>query len=723
MISVTKNKKILITSALPYVNNVPHLGNIIGCVLSADVFARYCRSREYDCLYICGTDEYGTATEIKALEEVVTPQQICDKYYKIHKDIYDWFNCSFDYFGRTSTPKHTEITQDIFTKLYKNGYVVEEETEQPYDEKAQMFLADRYIEGTCPYCKSEQARADQCDKCSKLLTYEELIDPRSKVTKTKPIIKKTKHLFIDLPGIEKELEKWIEKTAKEGFWSENSYHIAKAWLRDGLKKRAITRDLKWGVPVPLKGYENKKFYVWFEAPIGYISITANYKKDWEIWWKKPKDVSLYQFMGKDNVPFHTVIFPSTLLGTKDNWTMLHHINTTEFLNYEGGKFSKSRGVGVFGDGAVKSGVPSDVWRYYLLANRPEQADTNFVWQDFADRLNNELLANLGNLVNRTLIFLQNNFSGKVPEGKLIDSDNEFLNKQEEQITKITDLLEKVKLKDGLHEVMTFSKNTNKYFQDNKPWELVKKDKSRADAVLYVLVNQIKDLAILIEPYLPVTSENIFKQLNIEKKKWVDLGKFSVLVGHGIGEPKTLFQKLEQKQVEELKRNFSGKQDNEGQTNKQVSFVDLDIEVGEILSAEKHPNAEKLLVEKVKLHDKEIQLVSGIASHYKPEEIVGKKVLILRNISPAKLRGVESHGMLLVCESEDKSIEIISPDVAVGTKITLEGAKQKPKPLLTVDQFFSIDLEVNDFLCSSNGNQLFAGKHPLKTEKIKRGKIT
>lgn len=721
MIRVTSNnKKILITSALPYVNNVPHLGNIIGCVLSADVFARYCRSKEYDSIYICGTDEYGTATEIKALEENCTPQQICDKYYKIHKDIYDWFNCSFYNFGRTSTPRHTEITQDIFNKLYKNGYVVEEEIEQPYDEKAKMFLADRYVEGTCPYCKSEQARSDQCDKCGKLLTYEELIEPRSKVTKTKPVIKKTKHLFINLPGIEKELEQWIEKTAKEGHWSENSYNIAKAWLRDGLKKRAITRDLKWGVPVPLKGYENKVFYVWFDAPIGYISITANFTKDWEKWWKNPAKVNLYQFMGKDNVPFHTVIFPSTLLGTRDNWTLLHHINTTEFLNYEGGKFSKSRGVGVFGDGAVKSGVPSDVWRYYLLANRPEQADTNFAWQDFADRLNNELLANLGNLVNRTLVFIKNNYNSRVPSSQLQESDKKFISEQTAHYEKVTALLEKVKLKDALHEIMAISKNTNKYFQDNKPWELVKGDKQRADAVLYVLANQVKDLAILIEPYLPTTSENIFKQLSLDKLKWNDLGKLSVKHGHAISEPKPLFQKLEQKQLEELKKKFSGKQD---KGEKPTKFADLDIEVGEILSAEKHPNAEKLLVEKVKLHDKELQLVSGIASHYKPEEIIGKKILVLRNLATAKLRGVESQGMLLVAEGKDGNIEIVSPDAAVGTKVHLEGTSPKPKQQITVDQFFSIKIEVKDHEIFCEGKHLVAGDTRLKTQGIKDGKLT
>ena len=443
--SKAENKKILITSALPYVNNVPHLGNIIGCVLSADVFARYCRSSGKETLYICGTDEYGTATEIKALEEGVTPLEICDKYHKIHKEIYEWFGIAFDYFGRTSRPVHTKITQDIFLKLHGNGHVVEEEVEQPYDEKAKLFLADRYIEGTCPFCKSEQARADQCDKCGKLLTFAELINPISRVSKTKPLLRKTKHLFIDLPGIEEKLSVWIEKSAKEGKWSSNTYNIAKAWLKEGLKKRAITRDLKWGIPVPLAGWEGKVLYVWFDAPIGYISITADYFKEdevkWKDQWQNPENTLLYQFMGKDNVPFHTVIFPSTLIGTKEHWTLVHHLSTTEFLNYEGGKFSKSRGIGVFGNDAIESGVPADVWRYYLLVNRPEAADTNFTWKDFGEKLNNELVANIGNLVNRTLVFAQNNFDSVIPESKatdLADADTVFIAEQKQKISMITE---------------------------------------------------------------------------------------------------------------------------------------------------------------------------------------------------------------------------------------------------------------------------------------------
>jgi methionyl-tRNA synthetase len=723
--------KILITSALPYVNNVPHLGNIIGCVLSADVFARFCRSSGKECLYICGTDEYGTATEIKALEEGVSPKEICVKYYKIHKEIYEWFGIRFDIFGRTSTDKHTKITQEIFLDLHKSGYIVEDEVEQFYDEKAQMFLADRYIEGTCPFCRSEGARSDQCDKCGRLLAHGELINPLSKVTKTPPVIRKTKHLFINLPGIERELAGWIGKASVDGFWSDNSTKIAQSWLREGLKKRAITRDLKWGVPVPLEGYEKKVFYVWFDAPIGYISITANLSEEWKSWWMDPQGVRLYQFMGKDNVPFHTVIFPSTLMGTKKGWTLLHHISTTEFLNYEGGKFSKSKNVGVFGDDAVNSGIPADVWRYYLLSNRPEQADTNFVWEDFADKNNNELLANLGNLVNRTLVFIKNNFGGKIPQGPLNESDRVFLQEQEKIAKEITAELEKVKIKDALHKSMAFSKNANKYFQDNKPWELVKSDKARAGTVIGILANQVKDLSILIEPYLPATASEIAKQMNLTPAKWDGLGK-TISENHDIGTPKALFRKIEPKEIGELRARFAGKRE-----EIKPKFADLDLEVGQILSVEKHPNAEKLFVEKIQLGGGEVrQVVSGLVGHYFAEDLVGKNVVIVKNLAAAKLRGVESEGMLLAAEGHEQApphdgkapmeqgaVEVIFPQNSkVGDKVTRKNEKSAPKPALTISEFRKIKIEVDDFSVVSEGKPLVTESEELKMKNVKKGVV-
>ncbi len=724
-------KKILITSALPYVNNIPHLGNIIGCVLSADVFTRYCRSQGYHCMHIGGTDEYGTATEIKALEEGVTPKEICDKYYAIHKNIYEWFNIAFDTFGRTSTPKHTAITQEIFLDLHRGGFIAEEETDQFYDEKAGMFLADRYIEGTCPFCSYPAARGDQCDKCGKLLHPGELANPVSKVSKTRPVIRKTKHLFIDLPKIEERLSKWLRESYKKGDWTENTKKIAEAWLHEGLRRRAITRDLKWGVPVPLKGYENKVFYVWFDAPIGYISITANFTEKWKDWWMDPANVKLYNFIGKDNVPFHAVIFPSTLLGTGRDWTLVHHLSTTEFLNYEGGKFSKSRKVGVFGDDAMSSGVPSDVWRYYLLTNRPETSDSDFTWEDFRDKNNAELLANLGNLVNRTLVFVQNNFAGAVPEAKLDKADEDFLKEQQKAIVEATALLESVRLKDALHKAMHFAKNSNKYFQDSKPWELVKGDSARAGTVMNVLLHQVKDLAILCQPYLPATSAAIFRQLGIEPRKWNDLGKRTLEPGHPIGKPEILFRKLEDKLIQELKRDFTGKA-----PVAPPSFADLDLEVGEILSVAKHPEAEKLFIEKVRLGDGERQIVSGLVGYYLPEELVGKKVVIVRNLKPARLRGVESQGMLLAAEGrepappkEGKSameqgvVEALFLEKSrVGDKVSLKGAKCAPKPEIDIKDFSRIKMDVKDFAAICEGKPLATGSEEIRTRNVKQGRL-
>ena len=730
-----ESRRILITSALPYVNNVPHLGNIIGCVLSADVFSRYCRSRGYESIFVCGTDEYGTATEIKALEEGLTPKEISDKYHRIHKEIYEWFGIRFDIFGRTSTEMHTEITQEIFLDLHRNGYVVEDEVEQLYDEKAGMFLADRYIEGTCPYCSYDGARGDQCDRCGKLLHPGELINPVSKVTKTKPVMRRTKHLFIDLPAIEPKLGAWLKKASTGGAWTENTKKIAEAWLHEGLKRRAITRDLKWGVPVPLKGYENKVFYVWFDAPIGYISITANLTDKWKGWWMEPDKVKLYQFMGKDNVPFHAVIFPSTLIGTGKKWTLVHHMSTTEFLNYEGGKFSKSRNVGVFGDDAMNSGIPPDVWRYYLLTNRPEASDSNFEWDDFRDKANSELLANLGNLVNRTLVFVQNNFEGVVPRPRLERRDEEFLEGQRKTIGSVAALLEEARIKEALHLVMHFAKDSNRYFQENKPWEAIKEDQARAATVMNVLVHQVKDLAILCGPYLPATGAAIFGQLDIAPRQWDDLGKPTVESGHHIGKPEILFRKIEDKQVAELKKKFAGK--GEAPAVSPPKFPDLDLEVGEILSVERHPNAEKLYVEKVRLGDGVRQIVSGLAQYYLAEELVGKKVVIVRNLKPATLRGVESQGMLLAAEGREKVppkvgkgagieegvVEVLFLDRAkAGDKVTLKGQKSAPKREMDIKDFRKIKIEVVDFAVKCEGKALAAQSEELKTKNVKEGEV-
>ena len=415
-IEVSKEKRnILITSALPYVNNEPHLGNLIGAVLSGDVYARYCRQMDYNTLYICGTDEYGTATETKALLEKTTPEAICEKYNKTHNSVYEHFNLDFDYFGRTTTEKHTEIVQEIFHKCNNNGYMKKETVQQVYCGNCERFLADRFVRGTCPKCGYDDASGDQCDKCQITFEQSELKDPKCFVCKGKVVEKESDHLFLDLEKIEPELKEFYDKQSAEGNWTSNSIAITSAWFKQGIKPRCITRDLKWGVSVPLDGYRQKCFYVWFDAPIGYVSITANYTDNWRDWWMNPENVELTQFMGKDNVPFHTIFFPASLLSTKEKWTLLNNLNTTEYLNYEDKKFSKSNSIGVFGTDvrSIKE-ISMDQWRYYLLSVRPESADSQFKWGEFAAKSNTDLKNNIGNFCNRILKFLYKNNNAKIP---------------------------------------------------------------------------------------------------------------------------------------------------------------------------------------------------------------------------------------------------------------------------------------------------------------------
>ena len=587
-------ENILITSALPYVNNVPHLGNIIGCVLSADVFARFMRLMGKNTLYVCGTDEYGTATETKALQEKCSPKELCDKYHTLHKKIYDWFDIDFDIFGRTSDPLHTVITQEIFLDLQKNNCIEKKEIEQYRCNKCNLTLSDRYIYGTCYHgdCKYDQARGDQCDKCGKLCNALELIDPKCKTCNSPPEKFKSYHYFLNLPNVEPELRKWIEKASKEGNWTQNSIAITTGFITEGIKERCITRDLKWGIPVPGDDpdMKNKVFYVWFDAPIGYISITGCLVGDnWKKWWQNPDHVKLYQFMGKDNVTFHTVIFPSTLIGSKQNWTLLHHLSTTEYLNYEKTKFSKSKGVGVFGNDAESTGVPSEVWRYYLLSNRPETSDTDFKWDDFVAKNNNELLANLGNLVNRILVFTEKNFKGQVPKfnaDKIDEADKKFVH---DTITKFKDYIKAMKdaeIKEGIKIFMEISSLGNGHLQLTKPWELLKKndpryDLPKAESLFFILISFLRLIGALAEPFMPSFSAKLYEIMNVkyegdsltilgileqflEKNPDDEIG-FLVKTnlakeGQKINKPKPLFKEISQEECHDLKEEFKGKQE-------------------------------------------------------------------------------------------------------------------------------------------------------------------
>ncbi|XP_074905451.1 methionine--tRNA ligase, cytoplasmic isoform X2 [Buteo buteo] len=557
-------RNVLITSALPYVNNVPHLGNIIGCVLSADTFARYCRLRNWNTLYVCGTDEYGTATETKAVEEGLTPQEICNKYNTIHADIYRWFDISFDYFGRTTTPYQTTIAQDIFQRLLARGFLLQDTVEQLQCEDCQRFLADRFVEGTCPFCSYEEARGDQCDKCGKLINAVELKNPQCKLCRGVPVVKPTQHLFLDLPKLEEQLEPWLEQSWATGDWTANARYITRSWIRDGLKPRCITRDLKWGTPVPLDGFRDKVFYVWFDAPIGYLSITANYTDQWERWWKNPQQVELYNFMAKDNVPFHSVIFPCSLLGADDNYTLVNHLIATEYLNYEDGKFSKSRGVGVFGDMAKDTGIPADIWRFYLLYLRPEGQDSTFSWSDLMLKNNSELLNNLGNFINRAGMFVCKFFGGTVPDMVLTPDDKRLLARVTLELHQYHQLLEKVRIRDALRCILSISRHGNQYIQVNEPWKRIKgdeKDRQRAGTVTGVAVNMASMLAVMLQPYMPSVSLAIQGQLCIPPDCFVLSHNFTCTLppGHRVGTVSPLFQKLEHDQIEALRKRFGGGQ--------------------------------------------------------------------------------------------------------------------------------------------------------------------
>ena len=726
-------KKRLITSALPYVNNIPHLGNLTQ-VLSADVFARFCRSKGYETLYICGTDEYGTASETRALQEGVTPRELCDHYHAIHRDIYKWFNISFDYFGRTSTPKQTEIVQHIFNEVDKNGYISEKESEQLYCPECKRYLADRYVTGTCPHCGDTGARGDQCDKCGTLLDPTELIDPKCSVCGHTPILKKTKHLYINLPKALPLLQKWMDKASVEGFWAKNAIQITNSWIRDGLQERCITRDLKWGIPVPKEGFEDKVFYVWFDAPIGYISITANATDKWEYWWRDPENTELFQFIGKDNIPFHTVIFPSSLLATGEKWTMLHHMSSTEYLNYEGGKFSKSRGIGIFGNDVQETGIPADVWRFYMFYNRPEKQDFTFTWKDFQEKINKELIGNLSNLVNRTLTFVKRFYDGNLGEGAL---DEELKAQIIEKEKEITDSLERADERDALRAIFALSDIGNKAFQASEPWKLRNEDPEKAKAILRTLVYLIRDLGVMVTPYMPSTGDKILAFVSSPSSTWNDCGTFNGELK--VGEISLLFEKLEDTRVDELRERYSGSQSereekkaeepakkekkekknkDEGKMDESKSLLEnwaekVILKVSKIIECEKHPEGDKLYILKLDCGEEEPrQIVSSIVPYYKKEELMGRNIVLVSNLKPANFRGVKSYGMLLAASEEGDETHstcelIFADELPVGTVLEYEGQGETEKitTYLKADHFFALPMKTIDGYVTIDGKKI------------------
>ncbi|KAL5679624.1 hypothetical protein ACJX0J_006009, partial [Zea mays] len=682
-------------------------------VLSADVFARYCRLRGYNAIYICGTDEYGTATETKAMEEKCTPKEICDKYHAIHNEVYKWFNIKFDKFGRTSSPEQTEICHAIFHKLMENNWLTENTMQQLYCDMCQKFLADRLVEGTCPnkVCNAS-ARGDQCETCSTLLNPTELIDPKCKVCKNTPRIRDTDHLFLELPLLRDKLVNYINETSVAGLWSQNAIQATNAWLKEGLKPRCITRDLKWGVPVPHEKYKDKVFYVWFDAPIGYVSITASYTPEWEKWWKNPDNVELFQFMGKDNVPFHTIMFPSTLLGTGEKWTMMKTISVTEYLNYEAGKFSKSKGIGVFGNDAKDTNIPPEVWRYYLLMNRPEVSDTLFTWADLQAKLNSELLNNLGNFINRVLSFIAKE-AGAGYDSVVPDAPNAgehtltkiLAEKTSKWVEQYLDAMEKVKLKQGLKSAMGISSDGNAYLQESQFWKLYKEDPAACAIVMKTSVGLVYLLACLLSPFMPSFSDEVLRQLNLSPEENLSLSEEKgeiakakspwdfVPAGHRIGKPAPLFKELKDEDVALHREKYAGSQAersskaaadaeankvanqlkgtklSDGGTKKgpkkqsggsksktadaDITVAKLDIRVGLIRKAEKHPDADSLYVEEIDVgEDTPRTVVSGLVKFIPLEEMQNRKVCVLCNLKPVAMRGIKSHAMVLAASNED-----------------------------------------------------------------------
>lgn len=559
--------KILITSALPYVNGVPHLGHLVGCLLPSDVYARYMRMMGHEVLYVCGTDEHGTPSEVGAAKEGMDVADYCLKYHNRHKEAYDAFNLSFDYFGRTSSEQNREITYHIFEQLDKNGLIEEESIKQIFSIDDNRFLPDRYVTGTCPHCGYDKARGDQCENCTKVLDPTELINPRSTISgSTNLEVRETKHLFLNLPKLEKQLAEWVK--SKEPFWPDVAYSIAQKWLKEGLRPRCITRDLKWGFPVPKKGFEDKVFYVWFDAPIGYLGITKQWadekpgERNWKDWWLDAKDVYYVQFMGKDNVPFHSISFPATLLGTGENWTKVDYLKGMSYLTFEGGKFSKSEQRGVFAEDAVKE-FPADYWRYWLISNAPEASDSSFTFDLFAGVVNKDLNGVLGNFVSRVMKMTASKIGAEVPaSGEMTEVEEKLIADLQEKADNYCKYMEGLEFKKAMNELRAIWVDGNNYISVTEPWTVIKTDPARAAAILRVCLNLIRIYALLSAPVMPETSAKILAKFGLNAADMPVLKGFNAAKeiealqpGHKFEVGDALFERIAPEKTEELKAKY------------------------------------------------------------------------------------------------------------------------------------------------------------------------
>jgi methionyl-tRNA synthetase len=670
-------KRYTVTAALPYANGPVHIGHLAGVYLPADIYVRFLRSKGEDVKFICGSDEHGVPITIRARKEGVSPQEVVDKYHRLIEQSFKDFQISFDIYSRTSSDTHRETASGMFRKMYEDGVFIEQTSQQYYDEKANQFLADRYIVGTCPNCGNENAYGDQCEKCGTSLNATDLINPRSTLSGEKPVWRETTHWYLPLDRYEGWLREWILEGHKE--WKTNVYGQCKSWIEQGLQPRAVTRDLDWGVPVPVEGAEGKVLYVWFDAPIGYISATKDLTDDWQKYWYDP-ETKLVHFIGKDNIVFHCIIFP-VMLKAHGDFIVPENVPANEFLNLEGDKISTSRNWAVWLHEYLEEfSGKGDVLRYVLCANAPENKDNDFTWRDFQARNNNELLAILGNFINRALVLTHKYYGGQVPaRGELTAYDQEVLEQLQGFPDRISQSLAQYRFKEGLGELMNLARLGNKYLADTEPWKLVKTDEERVKTILNIALQIAGSLSILMEPFLPDSARRLTAMLQIHQGKWAEAGaKDYILPGHVIGEAQLLFEKIEddtiQRQVQKL---LDTKVANELENAQNAvaapakenisyeEFAKMDIRIGTILAAEKVPKTKKLLKLTIDTGLDQRTVVSGIAEHFAPEQIVGRQVSILVNLAPRTIKGIESQGMILMAEDADGSLTFVQPAKGVN----------------------------------------------------------
>ena len=675
-----KFKRTLITTALPYANGPVHIGHLAGVYVPADIYVRYLRLKGEDVLFIGGSDEHGVPITIKAKKEGVTPQDIVDRYHNIIKDSFEGLGISFDVYGRTTSETHRKTASDFFRTLYDKGEFIEKTSEQLYDEAANQFLADRYVTGTCPHCGNEHAYGDQCEACGTSLNATDLINPRSAITGNVPVMRETSHWYLPLDKWEPRLRKWILEEHKE--WKPNVYGQCKSWLDLGLQPRAVSRDLDWGIPVPVEGADGKVLYVWFDAPIGYISNTIDcVGDDWTRWWKDP-ETRMIHFIGKDNIVFHCIIFPAMLMA-EGSYNLPDNVPANEFLNLEDDKISTSRNWAVWLNEYLEE-LPGkqDTLRYVLTANAPESRDNNFTWKDFQTRNNSELVAILGNFINRAMVLVGKYFDSKVPaQGELTDFDVKTMEEIRGYIEQTGVCLDNFKFREALREAMNVARAGNKYLADSEPWKLIKTDPARVETILNVSIQICANLAILFEPFLPFMSKKLCAMLGMDAINWQMLGNFDLIpAGRLLGKPELLFEKIEDAIVEaQIQKLNDAKKANQlaAWKPKEVkenvdfpTFEKLDIRVGKVLECEKVPKADKLLRFLIDDGMQRRTIVSGIAKHYAPEDLVGKEVCFIANFEPRKLRGIVSEGMILSAENSDGRLVVIGPqgEVAPGSTV-------------------------------------------------------